>query len=135
MSPQCRAAWDKLHGGAPAKSKPAIRGGYRSKCEAAYAEILEQRRVNGYIVAWFYEPVTLLLDAAGENKKGVRYTPDWLVIKSAGDGLQLMEFVETKGGFVREDAMNKFRWARARYPWFSWKMMQRVKGEWNDVTP
>ena len=123
---------------ATAPQKRPTRGGYDSKTEAAYAEMLEAMRLRGEIVAWMHQPMTFVLDLPGENRKGCRYTPDFLVVTKCWEkGLPLIEFVETKGGFIREDAMLKFRWARKTYPWFKWTMMQRAgKGRaWEDITP
>ena len=110
----------------------AIKSKYRSKAEAAFADILDNRVDNGEIDEWRYEPITVLLDAQGNNRKGCRYTPDFVTI---ADGR--IHIYEVKGGYIRPDAMQKFRWARQRYPWFTWHMVQRAGkgGGFTDITP
>ena len=77
------------------------------------------------IVMWRFEAITFKL------ADDLRYTPDFLVI--GAPGYATIQFHEIKGGYIREDAIVKFKVARNLYPWFSWRMMQYKKGEWNEV--
>ena len=47
--------------------------GTMNKTEKAYAELLEQMQIDGEIVDWAFEPITLKIG------NSVRYTPDFLV--------------------------------------------------------
>lgn len=77
-----------------------------NKTEQAYAQILEAQKRNGEIRDWWYEKVTLKL------ADDTRYTPDFTVIENDGE----MRFVETKGGFIREDARVKLAVAAEQFP-------------------
>jgi len=57
-------------------------GGGMNKLEAAYAEVIEGRKLAGEIAWWAYEPITLRL------AKRTGYTPDFAVLLADG----LMQF-------------------------------------------
>jgi hypothetical protein len=44
-----------------------------------------------------------------------------------------VEMHEVKGGYIRDDALVKFKVARELYPQFRWRMWQYDKGEWRQV--
>src|SRR5262245_29212502 len=82
---------------------------YRSKTEARYAALLEQRLAMGDMLSWRYEALKLRLAA------NTFYTPDFLV-QGAGQGQ--LELHEVKGAWVREDARIKIKVAAQQYPYF-----------------
>lgn len=88
-----------------------------NKTEVAYREHLEFRKRAGEIADYSVQSVTFKL---GDD---CRYTPDFLVIEND----RTMTFVEIKG-FLRDDALVKFRAAQDKFPWFRFKMIQRAKG-------
>lgn len=97
---------------------------YRSKTEARYAQMLETQRYKGAIKQWWYEPFSLRLARA------TFYRPDFLVCY-AWDACPYdcpLVCIEVKGGFIRDDAIVKFKVAARAFPCFSFIMMQYKKG-------
>ncbi len=84
-----------------------------NKTEAAYAMLLDARKRNGEVLAYWYESVTVKL------ADGVRYTPDFSVLLRDGS----FELHEVKGGFIRDDARIKLRVA-ARHTPFTYVLAQ-----------
>lgn len=115
------------------KKKPRM-----NKTESSYTLQLQALKQCGQILEYKFEGITLLLDDPSVGKK-VRYTPDFLVIKyqlNAPDGIAVViEFHETKGPHIWEDAKLKFRWARQQYPWFKFHMKQYKNQQWNEIYP
>ena len=56
-----------------------------------------------------------------------RFTPDFCYIKKAR-----MTFVDTKGGFVREDSTIKIKTAARMFPWASFVVAQLIKSQWTE---
>jgi hypothetical protein len=111
----------------PAKQDPAppkSPGGARTpnKWETAYArEELEPRRIAGEIVWYGFEPIKLRLADC------TFYTPDFAVLRwppQVGSTPRL-EFIEIKG-FMRDDAILKFKIAAAQFP-FRFTMVRKRK--------
>lgn len=92
----------------------------QNKTEAAFGLILEAQARRGDILRYRFQPVTLRL---GDD---CRYTPDYMVEREAGKP----EFVEIKGGFVRDDALVKFKVAKEMHDWADFSMWQKFKGGW-----
>ena len=114
--------------GKPTVARPARASGYDpreklNKTERLYADILESRRRSGEITGYYVQSFTLLLGPA------CRYTPDFLVIEADGT----LTFIDTKGGFTREDAVIKLKTAAAQYPHFRFKMIENRKGNFVEV--
>lgn len=97
-----------------ASTRKAKKPGEMNSLEKAYAKVLEERRLVGEVVEWFYEKVTLVL----ANR--TRFTPDFLV-RLANDEL---EFHETKG-FMRDDAAVKLKVAADQFP-FRFYLIYRI---------
>lgn len=57
------------------------------------------------------------------------YRPDFSVHLNDGR----LRFIEMKGGFIREDAMVKFRSAKKQYPYFEFEMWQLKDHELNRI--
>ncbi len=97
--------------------------------EREMAAQLEMMRRNNEIESWKFEGVTFKLT------DGCRYTPDFFVIVPIGEPLlpQRIRFIETKGPFIREDAMIKFRVAKEQNPWAEWQLHQRTKNGWTQL--
>lgn len=49
--------------------------------ERRYAAWLDEEQLQGRVVAWRYEPMTLVLRRGKKGGKGLRYTPDFLVLQ------------------------------------------------------
>jgi hypothetical protein len=88
-----------------------------NKTERAYRDHLEFRQRAGEIKRYWTHGVTLKLG------KDCRYTVDFVVQENDGT----LTFVEIKG-FLRDDALVKFRAAQAAFPIFKFVMVQRCKG-------
>ncbi len=102
------------------------RRGSMTKPEREMAMILEAQRKNCEIESWKFEGVTFKLS------DGCRYTPDFFVVVLS---LPLrLRIIETKGPFIREDAMIKFKVAKEQNPWAEWQLHQRTKdGSWKQL--
>ena len=79
--------------------------GTMNRLEARYAEHLETRRIAGQIAAYWYESMKFRL------ADKTWYTPDFMVMLADGE----LQLHETKGGFVREDAIIKLKITSATY--------------------
>jgi hypothetical protein len=89
-----------------------------NKTEAAYQQILHMRWLTKEIRHYEYQALTLKF---GHD---LRYTPDFFVVNAAGE----IELHETKGGFVREDAIVKVRAAATHFHMFKFFMCKRIAG-------
>lgn len=88
-----------------------------NKTESAYAAHLDRMRASGDVVAWWFEPVALVLS----HGNACRYTPDFMVQRADG----VLELHEVKGSrkrdgrtvpVVEEDSMVKVKAAAELYP-------------------
>ena len=97
--------------------------GAMNRTEASYAAYLEAERLAGNIIAWSFEPFRMRL---GDDWK-TSYTPDFMVELNGGE----MVLVEVKAAkrdkstrrwmaYWQEGSVEKFKWARQRFPWFHW---------------
>lgn len=91
-----------------------------NKTEAAQAQVLELAKRTGTVLEYWFEGVKFRL------ADRTWYTPDFLVLYASG----FLECREIKGGFIREDALVKFKVARERFPCFKWSLWQRRKTQW-----
>ncbi len=107
-----------------------------TKPEREMAMQLEAMRRNNEIESWKFEGVTLKL------ADGCRFTPDFTVIIERSyshddNDIQISwyvtRFIETKGPFIREDSMIKFKIAREQNPWAEWQLHQRNKNGWTQI--
>lgn len=80
--------------------------GQMNKLEASYAALLEARKAAGEIIWFSFEMVTLKLAA------DTRYTPDFALLLANGE----LEFHETKGGWVSDDGLVKWKVAAQLFP-------------------
>jgi hypothetical protein len=96
-------------------SKPRKIAGRKNRTESEYEDLhLRARQAAGEVVCWWYEEWTFKL------ANDVRFTPDYAVLLTNG----VIEIVEVKGGFIRDDARVKLRAAADRYP-FRFIMAQK----------
>lgn len=124
--------------GKPLKGRgklPRTGKGGMNGMEKAYAAHLDQRKANGEIVDWWFQPFSLNLgdhpdedgEEKGEEKKARqrgRYTPDFLV---QTDDCYL-EVHETKGGYFDPAALVRIKWAATKYTFFTFRVITREKG-------
>jgi hypothetical protein len=80
--------------GAKLRGKATQRKQGMNGLERKYAAVLESRKLAGEIQRWDFEPVKLRL------ADRTFYTPDFRVVLNDAT----IEFHETKGGFMRDDA-------------------------------
>lgn len=80
--------------------------GVMNKTETRYAELLDLRQRNGEVKWWKYEAIKLRL------AEKAFITIDFFVMLASGD----LECHEVKGGFIREDAALKLKFAASLYP-------------------
>lgn len=119
--------------GTKAPKKPRGRA-EMNKTESAFARILESRVLKGEFDSFEREGITL------RWPDGMAYSPDFVAVKwvqgSKGTDKPPMiqvTFFETKGPFIHEDALVKFRAARSRWELYRFEMHQLVKGEWTQI--
>jgi len=96
-----------------------------NKTEERYADHLRVLQAAGEIDAWWFEPVKLRL---GPNWK-TGYTPDFMVLKNCGG----VRIDEVKGGYIRDDALVKFKGCAEMYPCFRWRMVRWKSGVWEVI--
>jgi hypothetical protein len=105
--------------------------GYRSKLEAAFANLLSLCKRTGRIKDWWYEPEKLKLHAKSVIKDGkervghVYYIPDFRVEHNDGT----IEMIETKG-YLRKDGELKYYEAVEKHDCYRWRMVKQEKGVW-----
>lgn len=104
----------------PVKAKARRVPGRMNKTEAAWALQLEAERRDGAVLAYHFEAVTFKV---GDD---CRYTPDFFVVLADGS----IRFDEIKG-FIRDDALVKVKVAARMFPWFTFRVVRRVKGAWD----
>ena len=112
----------------PAKAKARMPGNGRTyetdimnQMEARYAGYLDRLKHGGKVVAWAYEAVKLRL----ANR--TFYTPDFLVVMADGS----IEIHEVKGHW-EDDARVKIKVAARMYPWFHFRAVKSVRGDWEN---
>ena len=97
--------------------------GFASQLERDFSEVLETWKMEGKILEWAYEPLTMRL------AKRTTYTPDFLTQDESG----LLTVWEVKG-FMREDANVKLKTAVEKFPFFRWVLVTRARkrdgGHW-----
>lgn len=95
-----------------------------NKTEREFSLILEIQRSHSAIKRWEFESFTL-------RWGGLRYTPDFTVFfVPVTTNVTLIKFIEVKGGFIRDDAMVKFKAAKAHWPDIGFEMWQKKGGTW-----
>lgn len=103
---------------AGARVTPRPQRGVMNRTEAAYAELLEARRLAGEVLWYEFEAMTLRL------ARRTHYRPDFPVLTPTG-----LQFHEVKG-FMRDDAWLKLKLAARAFP-FQFIVVRRTKGEWS----
>ncbi|HMF56746.1 MAG TPA: hypothetical protein VK619_10420 [Pyrinomonadaceae bacterium] len=98
--------------------------GTMNRTEAAYADILQRRKLSGELLDWWYEAVTFKL------ADDCRYTPDFMTVRAVTGQV---EFHEIKGSFIRDDALVKLKVAAQMFPFVFYLCVKESKksgGEW-----
>jgi len=104
---------DNVRDGVQAGSNPAP-SSYKSKWEERYAKQLAAEKVQGVIVAWWYQPFSMWLPG------GVRYKPDFMVQYPHSERLQM---VEIKGWSKNlRDGITRLKVAASIFPCFDWSI-------------
>jgi hypothetical protein len=93
--------------------------GRMNATEAAYARVLEARKLAGEITDYLFEAVKLRLATA------TFYTPDFMVRLPNGE----IEIHEVKGYWM-EDARVKWKVAAAKYHWWRFVAVTKSRGGW-----
>lgn len=122
--PFARRSFPPVYGRGQTRSK---RDGSMNSLEQRYATELKARLDRGEIVFYAFEPVTLKLFEDGV--RGVRYTPDFLVVLASGE----VQFHEVKGHW-EANARTKVKLAASLFPFrFLGVMPRRAKdgGGWD----
>ena len=94
-----------------------------NKLEARYAQYLEALKFGGEIRDFRFEPFRLKL------ADRCTYCPDFFVVTKDGG----FEVHECKG-FMRDDAAVKLKVASENFPWWQFKLIKWVKGQWEVKT-
>lgn len=101
----------------PVRRVPGTMNGTESK----YAHLLEDMKRAGEIIGYEFEPLKFRL------APNTSYCPDFMVVHE-----DHIEFVEIKG-FMRDDAICKFKVAAEKYNIFTWKMVRLERKQWTTV--
>jgi hypothetical protein len=94
-----------------------------NKTERDFGLILEAQKRKEEIVRYEYEGVALRL------ADGCKFTPDYFIIVSISP--LKIRFAETKGPHLWEDALVKFKVAKAIHYWAEWELWQKKAGTWS----
>lgn len=82
--------------------------------EKAFAEFLEEKKKDGVVDGWLFEPIKFRL------AKLTTYTPDFMVIGVKGE----VVFYEVKGFWRLHDRV-KIKVTAEEYPWFRFAAVQK----------
>lgn len=108
------------HAAPKAKARPRHEPGKMNKTEEAYFEqVLKPRVMAGELASAQFEVLKLRL------AKATFYDTDFLVVTADGQ----IEIHEVKGHW-EDDARVKFKVAVEMFPWFKFRVVQRIKGQW-----
>lgn len=108
-------------------AKPRGRKGM-NKTEASFATRLEAQLEADEIISYAREGITL------RWPDGMTYTPDFAALRRiAGTPYHDLLLIETKGAWIEQDALVKFRAARAHWVFFAFEMWQLKKREWSQL--
>jgi hypothetical protein len=99
-----------------------IREKKMNKTEREFSKILEKAKVEGEILRWNFEEISLKI---GPN---TRYIPDFVAVLPNGR----WQIFEIKG-HLEDDAAVKFKTAAEKYPEISFHMLRKSKGRWVTV--
>jgi hypothetical protein len=100
--------------------------------ERRYAAWLEEERLAGRVLAWRYEPLTLVLRRGAKGGKGLRYSPDFAVMvaferedSTLDARLELVEVKPEKGNSVLwlGDSRTKVLSAAESFRWAPWHLV------------
>lgn len=91
-----------------------------NRTEAEYAGMLDQIKAAGHIIEYGFERVKLRLAT------GAWYCPDFDIRHPNGD----VEFVEVKGGFIREASTVRLKVAAAQFSTCVFTLAQKKGKEW-----
>jgi hypothetical protein len=95
-----------------------------NKTERDFAWILEAQKREGKILRYEYEGMAL-------KWAGMRYTPDFVVIKPDVAGLnRKFTLIEVKGAHIWSRDIVRFKGCRDYWPEFKFEMWQKTKGGW-----
>jgi hypothetical protein len=89
----------------------------KNKTEADFEQWFKYRHPS---LTLLYEPFKLRIDDT------CWYLPDFFCP-------ELMAFFEVKGPYLRDDAVAKFKAARALHPWARFSMWQKRLGSWRQI--
>lgn len=91
--------------------------GVMNQTEAAYAELLQARKLSGEIIEWRFESTTFKL------ADDTRYTPDFEVIMADNS----MEFIDAKGGGpIDPKSLVKIKCAAEKFWQFKFVIEQKL---------
>lgn len=98
-----------------------MKAGKMNGTEKKYAALLDQRKLSGEVLEYWFDAVNLRL---GDN---CHYRPDFLVLLASNE----LELHEVKGSYCTDDGLVKIKVAANMFP-FKFVMKQMIKGKWID---
>lgn len=105
-----------------ARTRARTKSGEMNKTERLYADHLDDYRLRGVIVAYWFQAVTLKLGF------DTRYTPDFLIQMPDGS----LELHDTKGWDTEPAAAVKERVSSSMFPLFVFKEVRQYGGDWKE---
>jgi len=108
-----------------------------NQTEAEFSRILEKQRLEGKIIKWEYEALTLRHGVMNM----IAYTPDFVTFDlievddlTPGVPRISMRFIEVKGAHIREKDRLRFKAARNYFTMFRFELWQKTKAEgWQQI--
>lgn len=104
-----------------------------NKTETEFSMMLEAQKRRGEILEWRFEGITLAWGCDPVTGKPMRYTPDFYVVQSPIGGKMPIILMETKGPFIRQKDLIRFKGCRSDWPMFRFEMHQKTKEGWSKL--
>ena len=113
-----------------------------NKTESEFAQRLEIMKLNGEILRYVYQGITLRWGVDEKTGDSMRYTPDFIVfeqtdstMRNGHDFITRIRLIEVKGPHIhyRQQAVARFKGCRAWWPEFQFEMWQKQKTAWKQI--
>ena len=121
------------------RAKPYSKKMLMNKTESEFAQRLEIMKLNGEILRYVYQGITLRWGVDEKTGDSMRYTPDFIVfeqtdstMRNAHDFIQRIRLIEVKGPHIhyRQQAVARFKGCRSWWPEFQFELWQKTKSGW-----
>lgn len=107
-----------------------------NKTETEFSLMLEAQKRRGEILEWRFEGISLAWGCDPVTGKPMWFTPDFYVVQSPIRGMPPITpiiLMETKGPFLRQKDLIRFKGCRSDWPMFFFELHQKTKGGWAKI--